>query len=112
PILTGMDRNLESSETMLNEIRELTASIQTLVNASETQQIPENINQTLTEIRATLQELSPDSSAYKEMTGTLQRLEKLLRDLQPVARTLGEQPNALIFDRRDSSDPLPRAPTE
>jgi len=110
PILTGMDRNLESSETMLNEIRELTASIQTLVNASDTQQIPENINQTLTEIRATLQGLSPDSSAYKEMTGTLQRLEKLLRDLQPVARTLGEQPNALIFDRRNSDDPLPRAP--
>ena len=54
--------------------------------------------------------LSPDSSAYQEMTGTLQRLEKLLRDLQPIARTLGEQPNALIFDRRDSDDPLPRAP--
>ncbi|ODN67096.1 intermembrane transport protein PqiB [Methylophaga muralis] len=112
PILTGMDRNLESSETMLKEIRDLTASIQTLVNASETQEIPANINQTLAEIRTTLQGLSPDSSAYQEMTGTLQRLEKLLRDIQPVARTLGEQPNALIFDRRNSSDPLPRAPTE
>lgn len=112
PILTSMDRTLESSETMLNEIRDLTSSIQTLVNASETQEIPANINQTLAEIRTTLQGLSPDSSAYQEMTGTLQRLEKLLRDIQPVARTLSEQPNALIFDRRNSSDPLPRAPTE
>lgn len=112
PILTGIDRNLASTETMLNEIRALTTSIQTLVNASETQQIPENINQTLAEIRTSLQGLSPDSSAYQDLTGTMQRLEKLLRDLQPIARTLGEQPNALIFDRRNNSDPLPKAPTE
>ena len=112
PILSELDRNLESSAAMLAEIRALTASIQTLITDAQTQQIPQNINQTLTDIRTTLQGLSPNSMAYQELTNTMQRLEKLLRDLQPVARTLGEQPNALIFDRRNSTDPLPRAPTE
>lgn len=112
PILSELDRNLENSAAMLTEIRALTASIQTLITDAQTQQIPQNINQTLTDIRTTLQGLSPNSMAYQELTNTMQRLEKLLRDLQPVARTLSEQPNALIFDRRNSTDPLPRAPTE
>lgn len=109
PILQGMDNTMQQSETLLREIRDLSSSINQLVNDPATQQVPANINQTLAELREAIKGLSPDSQAYQELNRTLQSLEKLLRDLQPIARTLGEQPNALIFNPPPANDPQPPA---
>lgn len=110
PILQGMDNSLQQSETLLREIRDLTGSVNKLVNDPQTQRVPANINQTLAELRGAIKGMSPDSPAYQELNRTLHSLEKLLRDLQPIARTLGEQPNALIFNPPAVNDPLPPAP--
>lgn len=110
PILQGMDNSMQQSEVLLREIRDLANSVNQLVNDPETQRVPANINQTLAELREAITGLSPDSQAYQELNRTLQSLEKLLRDLQPIARTLGEQPNALIFNPPPADDPLPPAP--
>lgn len=111
PILGQFEQNLNASEAMLAEVRATTESLRSLLEDPATQEIPGNINQSLREMRQTLEGLSPESEAYRDLTQALQRLEKLMRDIQPVARTLSEQPNALIFDRRESDDPIPRAPT-
>lgn len=110
PLLEGLDRNLATSEAMLAEVRELTASVRTLVDDPGTRALPGNLNQTLEELRATLEGISPESAAYGDFTGTLQQLDRLLRDLQPTARTLRDNPRALLFDSLDGEDPLPRAP--
>ena len=110
PILQGMDDNMQQSETMLREIRELTDSVNQLINDPQTQNVPANINQTLTELRETIKGLSPDSAAYQELNRSLQSLQKLMRDLQPFAKTLSEQPNALIFNPPPATDPEPPAP--
>jgi paraquat-inducible protein B len=109
PILAGMDDSMQQSETLLREVRALTASIKQMLNNPEIQQVPANINQTLAELRDAIKGLSPESQAYQELNQTLQSLETLLRDLQPLARTLGEQPNALIFNPPASDDPQPPA---
>ncbi|MFC3285424.1 intermembrane transport protein PqiB [Litchfieldella rifensis] len=110
PVLASLDRNLATSEAMLAEVRQFTESFQTLLDDPATRGMPENLNRTMTELRKTLEGFSPDSDAYRELTRAMQRLENLMRDLQPVARTLSDQPNALIFDRRSGEDPQPRAP--
>jgi paraquat-inducible protein B len=94
---------------LLQEIRALTASINQLVNNAEMQKVPANMNQTLNELRETIKGLSPDSPAYQELGRTLQNLSELLRDVKPLARTLKEQPNALIFNTVPSQDPQPPA---
>ncbi len=109
PILQGMDSNMQQSETLLREIRDLTSSVNQLVNDPQTQSVPANINQTLAELREAVKGLSPDSPAYRELNRTLQGLDKLMRDLQPFAKTLSEQPNALIFNPPAVSDPVPPA---
>ncbi|HET8806919.1 MAG TPA: mammalian cell entry protein, partial [Methylophaga sp.] len=73
------------------------------------QSVPANINQTLAELREAIDGLSPNSPAYQKLNSTLQSLEKLIRDLQPIARTLSEQPNALIFNAAPANDPVPPA---
>ncbi|MCH4563700.1 intermembrane transport protein PqiB [Halomonas sp. EGI 63088] len=110
PLLAGLDRNLAASEAMLGEVRELTASLQGVLDDPDTRGIPGNFNATLEELRQTLQGLSPESTAYQELTGAVERLDRLMRDLQPVARTLSENPRALLFDSLDTEDPQPRAP--
>ncbi len=110
PLLAGMDRNLAASEAMLGEVRELSASLQGLVDDPDTREVPANLNATLTELRETLQGLSPESAAYQELTGAVSRLDSLMRDLQPAARTLSENPRALFFDSLETEDPMPRAP--
>lgn len=109
PVLSGVNDTLDQSETLLQEIRQLTDSINQLVNNSELQSVPANMNQTLDELRQTMKGLSPESPAYQELSRTLQNLSELLRDMQPLARTLKEQPNALIFNQSSGQDPQPPA---
>ncbi|SEK30567.1 intermembrane transport protein PqiB [Halomonas daqiaonensis] len=112
PLLAGLDRNLATSEKMLAEVTELTASLGRLLEDQDTREIPVNLNRTLESLQDTLEGVSPESSAYRDLTATLSQLERLMRDLQPVARTLDENPRALLFDSLDTRDPIPRAPSE
>ena len=112
PLLTGLDRNLQASESMLNEVRDVSASLNQLLNDPETQAVGGNLNATLDELRSTLQGLSPSSPAYQELTTAIERLDRLMRDLQPLTRTLNDNPRALLFDNLDAQDPIPRAPRD
>ena len=104
-----MEQTLQTSDAMLVEVRELSESLKNLLDAPDTRALPESINGTLAELRTTLQGFTPDASVYQELTDALQSMERLMRDLQPVARTLGAQPNALIFNRSETEDPEPQA---
>ncbi|MDN6321799.1 MAG: intermembrane transport protein PqiB [Halomonas sp.] len=112
PLLTGLDRNLQASESMLNEVREVSTSLNQLLNDPETQAVGGNLNATLEELRSTLQGLSPSSPAYQELTTAIERLDRLMRDLQPLTCTLNDNPRALLFDNLDAQDPIPRAPRD
>ncbi|WFE71751.1 intermembrane transport protein PqiB [Halomonas sp. M1] len=110
PLLAGLDRNLQASESVLNEVREVSSAMNQLLNDPDTQALGGNLNATLDELRSTLQGVSPSSPAYQELTTAIQRLDRLMRDLQPLTRTLNENPRALLFDNLDTQDPIPRAP--
>ncbi|GAB2798189.1 intermembrane transport protein PqiB [Halomonas shantousis] len=110
PILDRLNGNLQASQATLEEVQDTAASINALLNDPALKDMPRSLNDTIEELRSTLEGFSADSQGYQELVNTLSSLETLLRDLQPVARTLSEQPNALIFDKRSSEDPLPRAP--
>ncbi|SDK35126.1 paraquat-inducible protein B [Methylophilus rhizosphaerae] len=112
PVLSGLDKNLQQSEQTMQEIRTLSRQVNQLLSQPDLQQMPANLNQTMQALRKTLDGLSPESPAYQELTGTLQRLDKALRDIQPLVRTLNEQPNAILFDRKPGNDPEPLAPAK
>ncbi|MGO3057518.1 intermembrane transport protein PqiB [Halomonas sp. AOP43-A1-21] len=110
PLLAGLDRNLQASERMLDEVRDVSTSLNQLLNDPETQAVGGNLNATLEELRNTLQGVSPSSPAYQDLTSAIERLDRLMRDLQPLTRTLNDNPRALLFDNLDAQDPIPRAP--
>ncbi|MFG6667329.1 intermembrane transport protein PqiB [Halomonas sp. HNIBRBA4712] len=110
PLLAGLDRNLQASESVLNEVREVSTSLNAILSDPETQALGGNVNATLEELRTTIEGLSPSSPAYQDLTSAIERLDRLMRDLQPLTRTLNENPRALLFDNLDAEDPIPRAP--
>ncbi|GHC33130.1 intermembrane transport protein PqiB [Aidingimonas halophila] len=112
PVLHRIDSSLAASENTLEEVQQTSESLRELLDSQETRNMPGNVNATLAEIQRTLDGFSPESAAYQDLTQTMEQLNRLMRDLQPTVRTLREQPNALIFDRREGDDPEPRAPRE
>ncbi|WP_434777814.1 intermembrane transport protein PqiB [Neisseria sp. Ec49-e6-T10] len=102
---------LESSVQELNgtlkEVHQLTASLNKIASQSETQNLPNELNKTLRSLQSTLKGVSPDSPIYSEIKDTLNTLNQTLDQVQPVVRTLNEQPNALIFNK-SVKDPIPK----
>ncbi|GHB10152.1 intermembrane transport protein PqiB [Salinicola rhizosphaerae] len=110
PILERLDQTMQTSQQTLEQVRQIAQSVNAIVSDPATQQLPSSLNDTLQELQGTLNGFSSGSRGYQQLNDTLKQLETLMRDLQPVARTLREQPNALIFDREVKTDPVPRAP--
>ncbi|GHA09640.1 intermembrane transport protein PqiB [Oceanisphaera arctica] len=109
PVLNTLNETLASTQKTMDKVNGIAASVDALLADPATSQLPDNVNTTMRQLRDTLQGFAPDSQGYNELTQTLSRLEKLMRDLQPVVRTLSDQPNALIFDKKLTEDPQPRA---
>ncbi len=109
-IAEGLDRNLAASEATLKEISATANRLEALLGDPRTRQLPGQLNDTLASLERTLDGLS--GADGRQLSDTLERLEQVLRDAEPLLRTLREKPNALIFSREPPEDPLPRARNE
>lgn len=89
-------------EPLLGEVHNVARDLGLLLSDPGTRAVPGTLRQSLADLSEALRGVSANGPAYRE-------LNKLLRDLQPLIRTLDEQPNALIFNRPHSPDPEPRA---
>ena len=105
--VAGLNGSLVELKSTLKSANAALSSIDKLVGKPQTQNIPNELNQTLKELRQTLQGVSPQSPIYGDVQNTLQSLDKTLKDVQPVINTLKEKPNALIFNS-SSKDPIPK----
>lgn len=105
--VAGLNSSLAELKSTLKSANAALSSIDKLVGKPQTQNIPNELNQTLKELRQTLQGVSPQSPIYGDVQNTLQSLDKTLKDVQPVINTLKEKPNALIFNS-SSKDPIPK----
>ena len=72
------------------------------------QQLPQDMQQTLRELNRSMKGLQPGSPAYNQLVGDMQRLDQVLRELQPVLKTLNQKSNALVFEAKPGEDPQPK----
>ncbi len=104
-----LDRNLAASEAALKQLSDAASQLQGLLDDPATRQLPANLSATLQQLQQTLGGLAPGSKGYRSLSDTLNRLDQLVREAEPLVRTLREHPNALIFDQERPKDPIPRA---
>ena len=100
-IAGNLNRNLDN-------LADATQRLDALLANPALNALPERLTGTLGALEGTLQGWQSGGDGYQQLQGTLQKLDRLLNDAEPLLDTLNRQPNALIFQRQPAPDPQPR----
>ncbi len=107
-VLSDTSATLNETKQLMLASQLLVKSLDALVGKETTQALPADLQQSLLEMRKTLNGFSPGSPVYERINSNLQAMDKVLRDLQPVVQTLNQQSNALILGADPKADPQPQ----
>ena len=99
---------LASANSTMIGLNEAVADVKALINAQETQTIPESVNKTLSQLSKTLESYNHQAPVYGELEQSLSQFQQLMRDIQPLIKELNNKPNALIFKGQVDEDPQPK----
>ncbi|QAV24242.1 intermembrane transport protein PqiB [Proteus hauseri] len=108
PMLKQMTETLSESQKAVAEAKETLKSLNTMIGSDEFKNLPNEIQQSIKEINRSMQGFQPGSPAYGKMIDNMQRLDQVLREMQPLLKTLNNKSNALIFEAPQGKDPEPK----
>lgn len=108
PMVSEATGTLKESKATLRELQKTLTSINQITSSQSMKQLPEDMQKTLRELNTSMKAFQPGSPAYTKMVGDMQRLDQVLRELQPVLRTLNNKSNALVFEAKPGDDPQPK----
>ena len=102
PMLVEATKSFEQIHTLL-------AALDAYMKKNEMQQLPQDIRKSLDELNTTLQGFQEGSALYDGVVGDLEYIDKVMRELQPVLKTLNEKSNSLFFEAQKKADVEPKA---
>ncbi|WP_113906844.1 intermembrane transport protein PqiB [Aliidiomarina celeris] len=98
-------QTLENSEATLAAIANASEQLSVLLAQEDMLELPSALVRALDELERTFAGYSIDAPAYNELTRSIERLNSILRDLEPFGETLRDSPRALFFDTEIPADP-------
>jgi paraquat-inducible protein B len=102
-----LEATVANANAALGNLNDNLVSLEKILAAGSTQQLPADLQATLEEIRLAVSGLAPDSELYQNLGSSLLRLNNSLGNLETLTRTLASQPNAAIMPSSDTPDPIP-----
>ncbi|MGC6387555.1 intermembrane transport protein PqiB [Ewingella sp. S1.OA.A_B6] len=108
PMLREATSTLAESKKTMKATQRTLDSLNAIVSSKEMKALPQDMQQTLIQLNRSLKGFQPGSPAYNNLVGDMQSLDKTLRELQPVLKTLNQKSNALIFSAPGQDDPQPK----
>ena len=96
-------------EELLDGVDRLLADVDAFVASEDMQSLPASLEETLAQLRDTLDSVSADSAMQERLMRTVTELDRTLQSLRTLLDTLKEKPNALIFSSEPGEDPQPPA---
>ncbi len=108
PMINEATGTLKESQLTMRELQKTLNNLNQIVSSPSMQQLPQDTQQTLRELNRSMKGFQPGSPAYNKMIGDMQRLDQVLRELQPVLKTLNSKSNALVFEAKPGQDPQPK----
>ncbi|XTZ37016.1 intermembrane transport protein PqiB [Salmonella enterica] len=108
PMITQATTTLAESQRTLRRLQTTLDNLNKLTASQSMQQLPTDMQSTLRELNRSMQGFQPGSAAYNKMVADMQRLDQVLRELQPVLKTLNDKSNALVFEAKEKKDPQPK----
>lgn len=108
PMINEATSTLKESQKTMRQVQQAMDSLNKIISSQQMQQLPGDMQQTLRDLNRTLKGVQPGSPAYSRLTSDMQRLDQVLRELQPVLKTLNTKSNALVFEAEPGKDPQPK----
>lgn len=108
PMLNQATGTLKESQRTLRELQKTLDNINQITGSQSMKDLPQDMQQTLRELNRSMKGFQPGSPAYTKLVGDMQRLDQVMRELQPVLKTLNSKSNALIFEAEPGKDPQPK----
>lgn len=108
PMLNQATGTLKESQRTLQELQKTLDNINQITGSQSMKDLPQDMQQTLRELNRSMKGFQPGSPAYTKLVGDMQRLDQVMRELQPVLKTLNSKSNALIFEAEPGKDPQPK----
>lgn len=108
PMLEQATGTLAESQRTMRRLQATLDNLNKLTASQSVQQLPQDMQKTLRELNRSMQGFQPGSAAYNKMVADMQRLDQVLRELQPVLQTLNQKSNALVFEAKGKKDPEPK----
>lgn len=112
PMIEQATKSLNESQRTMQRLQQTLDNLNQLTTSKSMQQLPTDMQSTLRELNRSMQGFQPGSAAYNKMVADMQRLDQVLRELQPVLKTLNDKSNALVFEAKDKKDPQPKRAKE
>ena len=108
PMMQQATNTLAESQTTLKHLQATLDNLNKITGSQSMQELPTDMQKTLRELNSSMKGFQPGSAAYNKMVADMQRLDQVLRELQPVLKTLNNKSNALVFEAKDNKDPQPK----
>ena len=102
-----LDVTVDRANTAIDTLNQTMDSLHTILASQSTQQLPEQLDATLQDVRTALEGLSPDSQVYQSINSSLLRLNRTMGNLDSLTRKLSDQPNAVLMPSDQTPDPIP-----
>ncbi|RPH21704.1 intermembrane transport protein PqiB [Buttiauxella warmboldiae] len=112
PMIEQTTHSLAESQKTMKRLQQTLDNLNKITANKSMQSLPEDMQSTLRELNRSMQGFQPGSAAYNKMVADMQRLDQVLRELQPVLRTLNDKSNSLVFEAKDKKDPQPKRAKE
>jgi paraquat-inducible protein B len=93
----------------ISELDGTLAELEKFVSNDSTQSLPAEINETLAELRTSIESIGPSGAVQGDLRRTLDELRSALRSFGTLSDSIEQEPNSLIFGRKSGKDPTPRA---
>jgi len=108
PMINEATGALKESQRTMRELQKTLDNLNQITSSQSMKQLPADMQSTLRELNRSMKGFQPGSPAYNKMVGDMQRLDQVLRELQPVLKTLNTKSNALVFEAKPGEDPQPK----
>ncbi|MGB6223148.1 intermembrane transport protein PqiB [Haloferula sp.] len=102
-------KTVAEARTTMASIESTLDEMKKLLGSDETQNVTTELNETLVELRTSVESLGPTGAMQGDLRRTLDELRSALRSFDQLTNTIDDKPNSLLFGRDSSGDPIPRA---
>ena len=108
PILQDTSGVLTETQKTLQGVQSTLDGLEKFLAQESLQTIPDSLNASLEELTEALRGFSSDSPLYQDVDRSLDKLQDLIWDLQPLVKALSNKPNSLLFSGAQAADPEPQ----